>query len=146
MLVMGDFVITRKKADLQQLLGSMPGEAKVKIPAKPKRAGSATFQTSFDLKAGKAMEDEVITTTRVKMPARLTHTEKNGWFDLLDELEGELLCACDGTVTLNDLLSEYTAMDADSKMDPARVEESERLLQNILHRLVRLYEHTLISW
>lgn len=146
MLVMGDFVITRKKADLQQLLGSMPGEAKVKIPAKPKRAGPATFQTSFDLKAGKAMEDEVITTTRVKMPARLTHTEKNGWFDLLDELEGELLCACDGTVTLNDLLSEYTAMDADSKMDPARVEESERLLQNILHRLVRLYEHTLISW
>jgi hypothetical protein len=145
-LVMGDFVIKRKKADLQLLLGSIPGETKVKVPAKPKRAGSATFQTFFRLSADKANEDEVMTTTRVNMPARLTQTNEDSWFELLDELEGEVLCACDGTVTLNEIMAEYTAIDDDATMDQSYVEESERLLQNILHRLVRLYEHTLISW
>jgi hypothetical protein len=61
----------------------------------------------------------------------------------LDELEGEILSVCDGTATLNDIMSQYTATPEDEQVD---MEANQNVLQNIVHRMVRLYEHTFISW
>jgi hypothetical protein len=94
-------------------------------------------------------EESIITHTRVRMPNRPMHSEKGGgWFDLMDELEGELLSAADGTRTLNEILSYYTATDVNkpSPISEEREEETQILIQNLVHRLVRLYENTLISW
>jgi hypothetical protein len=93
--------------------------------------------------------NSIITHTRVRMPQRPMHSDGTGeWFDLLDELEGELLSVADGTNTLNDILAQYTAVKKgqQSAIDPSHEEETQTLVQNIVHRLVRLYESTLISW
>ena len=155
MLVMGDYVIKRKQADLRALLGETDTreQAFMVEPTCPKRAGPTTFETTFEADEDVMDENEIITTTRVRMPDRPMHSDKGGaWFYLLDELEGELLSICDGSVTLNEILAQYTAAAAGEdegkgiEMNDARVEETQVMLQNIVHRLVRLYEHTLISW
>ena len=64
----------------------------------------------------------------------------------MDELEGELLSICDGTVTMNEIMAHYTAVDEGTALGKDHVEEAQTILQNIVQRLVRLYEHTLISW
>jgi hypothetical protein len=74
------------------------------------------------------------------------HNEKSDeWFPLLDELEGEILGLCDGSVGVNDMVSQYLP---DDDADKAAVdnEYQENILGNVLRRLVRLYEHTFISW
>jgi predicted NodU family carbamoyl transferase len=148
MLVMGEYIIKRKAPNLRSLLGELDksGDTLLVEPACPKRTGPATFESSFEMREGVTEEEEVNTNTRVRMPARPMHNAKNEWFDVLDELEGELLSVCDGTNTMNDIMAQYTAIEEDAVMDESYVADSQRLLQNIVHRLVRLYEHTLISW
>jgi hypothetical protein len=147
MLVMGDYVIRRKQPNLRKLLGETSKEGDVKTdPGYPKRAGPTSFQSSFDVDAGETDEEKVQTITKVRMPERPMHSEENEWFELLDELEGELLAVCDGTTTLNDIMAHYTAADEDESIGQPELEEAQVLLQNIVARLVRLYEHTLISW
>jgi hypothetical protein len=82
----------------------------------------------------------------VQMPGRPMHHDGNAWYELMDELEGELLSVCDGSSTLNDILQQYTAMEEGEEMTKERIEEVEVILQNIVYRLVRLYDNTLISW
>ena len=150
MLVMGDYIIKRKQADVRALLGETDkGENNFLVePGCPKRAGPTTFETTFE--ADEEDIESMITTTRVRMPQRPMHSEKGGqWFYLLDELEGELLSVSDGNVTLNDIVAQYTAVeegDDDDGMSKERLEQTQMLLQNVVHRLVRLYENTLISW
>jgi carbamoyltransferase len=148
MLVMGDYTIKRKQANLKSLLGEMneAGDTMMIEPVCPKRTGPATFETTFEAEDGAMEEESVETKTRVRMPSRPMQHEKGAWFEVLDELEGELLSICDGTNTMNDILAQYTAMDDDEEMSKERVEDTQLLLQNIVHRLVRLYEHGLISW
>lgn len=155
MLVLGDHVIRRKTPDVRLLLGEVSKQGSLTLePACPKRSGRAKFQSSFELDEDRIVdptstEDElqVHTVTKVRMPARPLHSPgKNEWFELLDELEGELLSVCDGTVTLNDIMAQYTAESAGGYSDEARVDDAQALLQNIVHRLVRLFEHTLICW
>jgi len=152
MLVMGNFVIRRKKPDLRTLLGEVSKSGDLKIePACPRRTGRAEFRSSFEVLPDPASpgDEDVPTTTKVRMPDRPLHGHGNEWFDLLDELEGEVLSICDGTVTLNDMLSYYTAVpdSADGQgLGKEEVDAAETLMQNIVRRLVRLYEHTLISW
>lgn len=147
-LVMGDYVIKRKKPNLRALLGEgdRAGTYMLKDPAFPKRTGPATFQTTFEAEDGSMDEDSVVTVTKVRMPSRPMHNSKGEWFQVLDELEGELLSVCDGSNTLNDILAQYTAMDESAEMSKERMENTEVIVQNLVHRLVRLYEHTLISW
>lgn len=150
MLVMGDYIIKRKQADVRALLGETDkGENNFLVePSCPKRAGPTTFETTFE--ADEEDIESMITTTRVRMPQRPMHSEKGGqWFYLLDELEGELLSVSDGNVTLNDIVAQYTAVeegDDDDGLSKERLEQTQMLLQNVVHRLVRLYENTLISW
>lgn len=147
LLVLDDYVIKRKRPDLRSLLGEASKSGDVKIePAYPKRAGLAKVQSSFTLEEGTMEEGDVPTTTRVFMPDRPIHGKGNEWFELLDDLEGELLSACDGSVTLNEILAYYTAYGENRKLGDEEVKEAEIVLQNIVHRLVRLYEHTLIGW
>jgi carbamoyltransferase len=148
MLIMGEYVIKRKKPNLKSLLGeaNKEGDVVVKEPGYPRRTGPATFQTTFEARAGAMEVEEVETTTRVRMPSRPTHHSKNEWFETMDELEGELLSVCDGENTLNDILAQYTMMDEGGAMSKEKMEETEMIVQNLVHRLVRLYEHTLISW
>ncbi len=157
MLVMGDYVIKRKSADLRGLLGETDVKEQEFMvePTCPRRTGPTTFETTFEAD-DEEMDDksQIITTTRVRMPDRPMHSDNGGaWFYLLDELEGELLSICDGSANLNEILAQYTAASAGDdnekggiEMNDARVEETQVMLQNIVHRLVRLYEHTLISW
>ena len=147
MLVLDDYVIKRKKPDLQKLLGEATKDGEIKTePARPKRAGAASFQSSFDLQDGRTNQATLQPVTKVRMPDRPMHGNKNEWFELLDELEGELLSICDGTITLNEIMAQYTAMESDSSLQQEDIQEAQVLLQNIVQRLVRLYEHTLISW
>jgi carbamoyltransferase len=151
MLVMGDYVIKRKQPSLRKLLGESDkkGEEITMEPSCPKRTGPCTFETTFEADDDEMDENSIITKTRVRMPLRPMHYENGGaWFQLLDELEGELLSVADGTNTLNEILAQYTAVEKGKAKAAAkeRVEETQVLLQNVVHRLVRLYEHTLISW
>lgn len=148
MLVMGDYIIKRKNANLKTLLGEADKRdvEMLTAPLCPKRTGFCTFKTVTEAEADMIDPDSVVTKTKVRMPARPMHNDNNEWYDLLDELEGELLSVCDGSSTLNDIFQEYTEMDEDQQMDEARIEEAEVLLQNLVYRIVRLYENTLISW
>lgn len=155
MLVMGDYVIKRKKADLRALLGETDQREQELLvePSCPKRTGPTTFETTFEADEDEMDDSHIVTTTRVKMPDRPMHSEGGGeWFELLDELEGELLSICDGSANLNEILAQYTAAAAieeekeGGELTDDRIEETQVMLQNIVHRLVRLYEHTLISW
>lgn len=155
MLILGDYVIKRKPADLRALLGETDNQEQVFMvePTCPKRTGSTTFETTFEADEDEMDKSQIITTTRVRMPDRPMHSDRGGaWFYLLDELEGELLSICDGSANLNEILAQYTAATAANddggggELDDDRVEDTQVMLQNIVHRLVRLYEHTLISW
>lgn len=140
MLVMGEYVIRRKEADVRRLLGEKSKDG-VLLPAiNPARAGPVNYETTFTV----AGDDDVKPITRVSMPDRPMHDERNGgWFTLLDELEGELLGICNGKVSVNDLTNEYLTNAGDNANNQ---EYQEILFGNILRRLIRLYEHTLISW
>jgi len=148
MLVMDDYIIKRKRPTIRKLLGEALKDQDVMTtePARPIRAGPAYFESTFDLNAGTTNEEEVITKTRVRMPARPMYNERDPYFELIDELEGELLSICDGTNQINDIMAHYTATPEDEKITDADLEESQIIFENIARRLVRLYEHTLISW
>lgn len=151
MLVMGDYVIKRKRANLKLLLGEIDksGKELVVEPACPKRTGPCTFETTFEADEDEVDETTVMTSTRVRMPQRPMHSDGKGeWFELLDELEGELLSVADGTNSLNDILAQYTAVKKSDEgpLSESRQEETDTLVQNVVARLVRLYESTLISW
>jgi hypothetical protein len=80
------------------------------------------------------------------MPNRPMHNDKDGgWFELLDAMEGQLLGICDGTVGVNEMMTQFTAMSLEENYDKI-TEADQFLLENIISRLVRLYEHSLISW
>jgi len=141
MLVIGDYVIKRKEPDIKALLGEKKKDG-IAIPAmNPIRAGAAQYETKFVVDG----DDDVESVTRVSMPDRPMHDERDGgWFELLDDLEGEILGVCNGKVSVNDLMNQYlAAADDDMRVDP---EFQENLFGNILRRLIRLYEHSLISW
>ena len=148
MLVMGDYVIKRKQANIRTLLGEEQKNGMMTPPSFPKRAGAVNYKTTFSVGAGSDVEDgeESISKTLVQMPDRPIHNEKDGgWFELLDDLEGQLLGICDGTVGVSEILTQFTAMAEDENYDKI-TEADQVLLENIIRRLVRLYEHTLISW
>jgi hypothetical protein len=111
----------------------------------PKGAPDCTFSVVW-VEAGPIDEETVQTITKVRMPDRPMHSEKDEWYELLDDLEGELLSVCDGTTTLNEIMAQYTSTPEGQSLEQKDVDEAQSLLQNIVHRLVRLYEHTLISW
>lgn len=148
MLVMGDYIIKRKRPSIRTLLGEALKDDNVLTtePACPKRAGPAYFESSFFLKAGPTEEQDVVTKTCVRMPERPMHSERDEYFELLDELEGEILTVCDGTNQINDIMGHYTALPQGEELSDADLEDSQVLFENVARRLVRLYEHTLISW
>lgn len=149
MLVIGDFIIKRKQPDLRKLLGetTKDGETITIEPACPKRTGPAFFESSFELYGDERDEDSVEPVTKVKMPSRPMHCERtNAWFKLNDELEGEVLSVCDGTVVLNDILAQYTSSPDDAETSDDKIADSQVLAEETIRRLVRLFEHTLISW
>ena len=149
MLVMGDYIIKRKQPDLRKLLGevSKDGEVVTIEPACPVRTGPAFFKSSFALYGDERDEDSMEPVTKVRMPFRPMHDEQtNAWFQLSDELEGEVLSVCDGTVVLNEILAQYTAAPENQSVSDEDVSDSQVLAENVIQRLVRLYEHTLISW
>ena len=148
MLVMGDYVIKRKKPNVRLLLGEATKDGEVRSePACPRRAGRAYMESSIQLEEGPTDEESSQPALRVRMPDRPMHMDgKNEWFTLLDELEGQLLSVSDGTVAVSDIVSEFTTMEEDERLDDAKVEDAQIILQNVVHRLVRLYEHTLIYW
>ena len=79
------------------------------------------------------------------------HNEKDGgWIEIMDDLEAQLLGICDGNVGVNEIMTQFTAMAAEEEggaTDYNKITEADQfLLENILQRLVRLYEHTLVSW
>ena len=77
------------------------------------------------------------------MPARPMHDERDrGWFELLDNLEGQILGVSDGTVGVNELMTQFTAEEDFDEITGA----DRLLLENVIQRLVRLYDHTFVGW
>lgn len=148
-LVMGDHVIKRKPVNLRTLLGETRKEDEVflTLPTCPVRSGSVSFESTFRLKKGATNEEEVETVTRVLMPDRpMHHDTANSWFTLTDELEGELLSICDGSNTLNDMVGYFTARSEDDDFSSDDMDDGEVIFKEITRRLVRLHEHSFISW
>jgi hypothetical protein len=147
MLVMGPHVITRKQADVKKLLGEVSKGGDVKTePVCPVRSGRVEFQSGFDLDDSPNEEQTVEVETRIRMVDRPMHGKGKEWYTLLDELEGELLTACDGTLTLDNIVAQYTSVPTETALGDDEIDEAGILVQNMVERLVRLYEHTLISW
>jgi hypothetical protein len=153
MLVMGNYVIKRKEANVRKLLGEEEMSGAMSPPSFPVRSGAANYKSTFSA-GGSDVDDEGMSepVTLVQIPDRPMHNEKDGgWFELLDDLEGQLLGMCDGTITVNDMITYFSAMseqeDQDDKQQKNKISDQEKLLiENILRRLVRLYDHTMISW
>jgi len=150
MLVMDDYIIKRKDADVRRLLGERDIKGVVNVPSYPKRTGPAYYESKFVI--GNSNPDEqngVETKTRVSMPNRIIHDERNGgWFNLIDELEAEILGICDGTVSVNEIINQYLDASEESAAgeNEQNTEFQEILVNNVLKRIIRLYEHTLICW
>lgn len=146
MLVMGDYVIRRKAIEIRTLLGEANQKGVVTPPSSPKRAGQVTYKTTFSAGLEDDNGDGLDAVTHVRMPARPTHNDKEGeWFKLEDDLEGQLLGICDGTVGVADIMAHFAGMAKEENND-ANTEVDQVLLQNVIQRLVRLHENTLISW
>jgi len=155
MLIMGDYVIKRKSADVRRLLGEKSDDGITLPPRFPRRAGPIHFESKFTVdKIGSATSNTtapIETITRVRMPDSPMHNEKEGgWFTLLDDFEGQLLGVCDGSVGVNDIFSQYYVDTIESNAENIENDEEgelrDSLFGNILERLVRLYENTLISF
>ena len=154
MLVMEEYIIKRKPADVKRLLGEQNEQGFTIPPSCPRRAGPVHYETKFSVGERAGSDEEgggsgVETKTRISMPERIMHDERNGgWFDLLDDLEGELLGVCDGNVGVNEIMSQYLTMndDGEDAQEAESIEYQEVLFQNIVSRLIRLYEQTIISW
>mmetsp|Transcript_46767 Transcript_46767/g.113984 ORF Transcript_46767/g.113984 Transcript_46767/m.113984 type:complete len:1053 (-) Transcript_46767:41-3199(-) len=159
-LFLGKYVVRRRVPNLRSLLGEMDkkdGRDIMVEPACPKLTGPATFETTLEIDDDADDSDDDaqnVPKNRVRMPSRPMHYEgkggAGGWFEILDGLEGEVLASLDGQTSLNDILAEYTATPEDDEDDTRTEEErlafAEELLQNVVARIVRLYEHTLIQW
>lgn len=144
MLVMGDYVIKRKDSDVRRLLGERNAKGIILQPTNPKKTGPVTYETSFTVIDNEPPSPK----TRVSMPDRPMHDERTGgWYELLDDLEGEILGVCNGKVSMNDIMNQYLTISEESMGESAQDEEYQEILfSNILQRLIRLYEHTLIKW
>ena len=162
-LFLGNYVVRRRVPNLRSLLGEMDkkdGRDVMLEPVCPKRTGPATFETTLEIGESDDSDDDTqnnaqnVPKNRVRMPSRPMHYEgkggTGGWFDILDGLEGEILASLDGQTSLNDILAEYTVTQEEDNEDKQTEEErlafAEELLQNVVARIVRLYEHTLIKW
>jgi len=152
MLVMDEYVIRRRDCDMKSLMGEERDDGLIREQSKPKRAGDVFYETKFTITDD---PESIQPVTRVCIPDRPMHNEKDGgWFELLDDLEGELLGICDGSSTLNEILTQFKSeMGGDGMPSSNEDDESTELpeldqilFENIMRRLIRLYEHTLISW
>lgn len=152
MLVMGDYVIKRKEANVRKLLGEKGTSGMISAPLFPVRAGAANYKSTFS--ASGSPDDMTDTKTFVQISDRPMHNEMDGgWFELIDDFEGQLLGLCDGKSGVNDMIGYYSAMSEDEqeKQDEEKkneqfTEEDQLLVENILRRLIRLYDSTMISW
>ena len=140
--MIGKYVLKRKDACIRRLLGEGKQGKYSLPPSFPKRAGPVEYETKFTI-GKKPGETEIVPKTRIRMPDRPMHNDD--WFPLFDEFEGEILGLCDGSIGVNDIVSQYMP---DEEGDEREIdnEYQENVLGNVLRRLVRLYEYTFISW
>lgn len=147
MLVIGNNVVRRKPANVRALLGEKQPKTGFITPHRnPKRAGPVFFRTESTISDD---SEDVKSVTKVRMPSRPMHdeTKDDGWFEVLDELEAELLGICDGSVGVEDILEEYLpVVDEKESKSGENMKFDEALFENLMQRLVRLYEHSFISW
>eukprot|EP00957_Ditylum_brightwellii_P189142 14397243-Ditylum_brightwellii.AAC.1 len=143
MLVMDEYVIRRRDCDMKSLMGEERDDGLIREQSKPKRAGDVFYETKFTITDD---PESIQPVTRVCIPDRPMHNEKDGgWFELLDDLEGELLGICDGSSTLNEILTQFKSeMGGDgmpsSNEDDKSTELPELdqiLFENIMRRLIR---------
>ena len=104
MLVMGDYLVRGKDADVRRLLDKKLEKRVVFPPTYLRRTGLVNYETKFTFD----MDDTVKTVTKVCMPDRPMYNEKDdGWSTLLGDFEGQLLGICSGSVSVNDILLQY---------------------------------------
>ena len=93
----GDYIIKQKLPNLQVPLGQLAKKLDKFVtepPGYPCQTGRVYFESR--------------TNTQVQTPNCHMHKKKyDGWFDLMDEFEWELLAICDRTVSLNDNIAQY---------------------------------------
>ena len=151
LLVMENFIIKRKQPNIRTLLGEKLKNGLISMPSNPKRAGDIMFKTEYTVKEyyTENDEDDIKPITKVRMPKRIMHNENDdqGWFTILDDLEGEILALSDGSVSVQEMIEQFHhPSDISSRDDNNDEAFDENLFENIIRRLVRLYEHTFISW
>jgi len=150
------YILKRKRANLPKLLGEVSAkDYEMKNSAAiPKRTGDVYFRSSFQLlQTDTNNEDDESenkqATTEIRMPSRPTHDPRNEdgqWFELLDELEGEVLSLCDGTVPMDDIMAYFASVASDTESNSNDENDPDELLQNVIYRMLRLYENSFIHW
>ena len=118
----------------------------VKPPAMPRRSGAFSLETTTEI--GETEED-IRVVNKVRMPNRPMHKsggKDNGWFELLDDFEMQILTLCDGATDVQDMMKEYVDEDGLDENDTRSMEFQQNLFSNIMRRLTRLYEYGFISW
>jgi hypothetical protein len=139
MLVMGDYIIKRKMASIPRLVGERKKGGAITPPQLPVSTGPFIFESSCTYTGN--VDDVPQLNVRVRMPDRPMHDDregKGGWYECTDELEAEVLGMCDGSQGVEEMIQEYVPEDS-KEIDKV-------LFQNVMNRLCRLFEHTLISW
>jgi len=151
MLVMGEYILKRKNASTTRLVVQRTKSGAMFPASLPIRTGPYMIESSRSYTD--AVSEEPVPIVRVRMSNRPMHNEKdnNGWFNLIDDLEAEVLGLCDGKTDVEQMLIRFSSMssaeeDEEDVSEEQQKEIDEVLFQNILSRLVRLFDHSFISW
>jgi hypothetical protein len=67
------------------------------------------------------------------------------------ELEAEVLAMCDGKTDVEQMFLRFSEMESDEEGEGEVSEEEQKaidqvMFQNIVTRLIRLFDHSLVSW
>jgi carbamoyltransferase len=152
MLVIGEYIIKRKDPSTNRLVVQRTKSGAIFPSSLPIKSGPYIIESTRSYNENDG-DEAAVPITRVRMPDRPMHNEKDddGWFTLIDELEAEVLAMCDGKTDVEQMFLRFSEMEFDEEGE-GKVSEADQkaidqvMFQNIVTRLIRLFDHTLVSW
>lgn len=150
MLVIGEYILKRKDPSTSRLVVQRTQSGAMFPASLPVQSGPFIIESTRSYTENEG-EEPTAPITRVRMPGRPMHNEKDsdGWFTLIDELEGEVLAMCDGKTDVEQMFLRFSRMASEEEENVTEDEQKaidEVMFQNIVSRLIRLFDHTFVSW
>lgn len=152
MLVIGEYILKRKDPSSNRLVVQKTKSGAMFPASLPSKTGPYILESTRSYNENDG-DEPPIPIIRVRMPDRPMHNEKadDGWFTLIDELEAEVLAMCDGKTDVEQMFLRFSEMESDEEGEGEVSEEEQKaidqvMFQNIVTRLIRLFDHSLVSW